>query len=123
MRHLKSGRKLNRNSSQRKALFKNLANSLLKHGYIKTTLPKAKELRGYVEPLITLSKIDTLANRRLAYSRIGDETLVNKLFNVIGPHFKTRPGGYVRVLKAGFRPGDCAPAAYIELVGREQVSA
>jgi large subunit ribosomal protein L17 len=118
MRHLKSGRKLNRNSSHRKAMFKNMMVSLFSHEAIFTTLPKAKDLRGKAERLITLAKVDTLANRRLAYSRLMDETVVNKLFNEIAPRFTTRPGGYLRVLKAGFRSGDSAPIAYVELVER-----
>lgn len=118
MRHRNSGRKLNRTSAHRKAMFQNMANSLLEHEIISTTLPKAKDLRGIVEPLISLAKIDSLANRRLAFSRLRDRKTVTKLFNEIGPRFNTRPGGYTRVLKAGFRPGDTAPMAIIELVDR-----
>jgi len=120
MRHRKSGRKLNRNSSHRKAMFKNMAVSLFEHETIKTTLPKAKELRKVVEPLITLAKNDTVANRRLAFTRLQSKAAVGKLFTELGPHFKTRPGGYVRVLKYGFRKDDNAPMAIIQLVDREQ---
>ncbi len=116
MRHRKSGRKFNINSSHRKALFANMVNSLFKHELIKTTLPKAKELRSYAEPLITLSKIDGLSNRRLAFSRLRDRSVVTKLFNELGPRYKNRNGGYLRIMKCGFRPGDDAPMAYIELV-------
>jgi large subunit ribosomal protein L17 len=116
MRHRKSGRKFNINSSHRQALFKNMVASLLKEEVIKTTLAKAKELRRYAEPLITMAKKDSLANRRLAFSRIRDKTAVRKLFDQIGPRFKTRPGGYVRVLKFGFRHGDNAPMALVEFV-------
>jgi large subunit ribosomal protein L17 len=118
MRHRNSGRKLNRTSAHRKAMFQNMANSLLEHEIISTTLPKAKDLRGIVEPLISLAKIDSLANRRLAFNRLRDRKIVTKLFNEIGPRFNARPGGYTRVLKAGFRPGDTAPMAIIELVDR-----
>ena len=120
MRHRKSGRYFSRTSSHRKAMFKNMMVSLLKHELIATTLPKAKELRGYIEPLITMAKVDSLHHRRLAFSRLRDRDMVQKLFNEIGPHFKERPGGYLRVLKNGFRAGDCAPMAIIELVGREK---
>lgn len=119
MRHRNSGRKLNRNSSHRKAMFKNMAVSLFEHEVIRTTLPKAKELRGVVEPLITLAKEDTVANRRLAFSRLGDRDIVTKLFNEIAPRSANRPGGYVRVLKNGLREGDKAPMAFVELVDRE----
>ncbi|MCX4193937.1 50S ribosomal protein L17 [Methylophaga sp. OBS1] len=119
MRHRNSGRKLNRNSSHRKAMFKNMAASLFEHEVIRTTLPKAKELRGVVEPLITLGKKDSVANRRLAFARIGDRDVVTKLFNEIAPRSANRPGGYVRVLKCGFRQGDKAPMAIVELVDRE----
>lgn len=119
MRHRNSGRKLNRNSSHRKAMFKNMAASLFEHEVIRTTLPKAKELRGVVEPLITLGKKDSVANRRLAFARIGDRDVVTKLFNEIAPRSASRPGGYVRVLKCGFRQGDKAPMAIVELVDRE----
>jgi large subunit ribosomal protein L17 len=118
MRHRKSGRQLNRNSSHRKAMFKNMASSLLRHEIIKTTLPKAKELRGVVEPLITLSKGDSVANRRLAFARLRDNEVVSKLFSELGPRYKNRPGGYLRILKCGFRTGDVAPMAYVELVDR-----
>jgi large subunit ribosomal protein L17 len=124
MRHRNSGRKLNRNSSHRKAMFKNMAASLMEHEIIRTTLPKAKELRGVIEPLITLGKIDSVANRRLAFSRLGDRDAVTKLFSDLGPRSANRPGGYVRILKTGLREGDKAPMASIELVDRkeEQVS-
>ncbi|NOQ94940.1 MAG: 50S ribosomal protein L17 [Methylophaga sp.] len=118
MRHRNSGRKLNRNSSHRTAMFKNMAASLVDHEIIRTTLPKAKELRGVIEPLITLSKEDTVANRRLAFSRLGDRDAVTKLFSDIGPRSINRPGGYVRVLKMGLRAGDKAPMAIVELVDR-----
>ena len=118
MRHRKSGRQLNRNSSHRAAMFRNMASSLLEHEIIKTTLPKAKELRRVAEPLITLAKTDTVANRRLAFSRTRDEAVVGKLFTELGPRYQDRPGGYTRILKCGFRPGDSAPMAYIELVDR-----
>ncbi len=119
MRHRNSGRKLNRNGSHRKAMFKNMAASLLEHEIIRTTLPKAKELRGVVEPLITLGKVDTVANRRLAISRLGDKETVAKLFADIGPRSASRPGGYVRILKTGPRAGDKAPMAIVELVDRK----
>lgn len=118
MRHRKSGRQLNRNSSHRIAMFRNMASSLFEHEVIKTTLPKAKELRRIVEPLITLAKTDSVANRRLAFSRLRDKEMVAKLFSDVAPRFSTRPGGYTRVLKCGFRSGDAAPMAYIELVVR-----
>ena len=118
MRHRKSGRQLNRNSSHRKAMFSNMANSLFKHEIIKTTLPKAKELRRVAEPLITMAKEDSVAKRRLAFSRLRDKEIVGKLFKEIGPRFKQRQGGYTRILKCGFRSGDAAPMAYIELVDR-----
>jgi len=118
MRHRKSGRKLNRNSSHRKAMFKNMAASLVEHELIKTTLPKAKELRGIAEPLITLAKVDTVANRRLAFARTRDNAVVAKLFNELGPRYQDRPGGYIRILKCGYRTGDKAPMAYVELVDR-----
>jgi large subunit ribosomal protein L17 len=123
MRHMKSGRKLNRTSSHREAMFKNMASSLVKHELIRTTLPKAKELRRIAEPLITLAKVDGVANRRLAFSRLRDKEAVGKLFVELGPRYKERPGGYLRILKCGFRPGDSAPMAYVELVGRPQVDA
>lgn len=118
MRHRKSGRKLNRNSSHRKAMFKNMAASLLEHELIKTTVPKAKELRRVAEPLITLAKKDSVANRRLAFARTRDNAVVAKLFNELGPRYQDRPGGYIRILKCGFRAGDAAPMAYVELVDR-----
>ncbi|MDI1278991.1 50S ribosomal protein L17 [Methylobacter sp.] len=118
MRHRKSGRKFNMNSSHRKALFSNMVSSLFKHELIKTTLPKAKELRSYAEPLITLSKEDSVAKRRLAFSRLRDREVVTKLFNELGPRYKNRAGGYLRIMKCGFRPGDDAPMAYVELVDR-----
>ena len=118
MRHRHSGRKLNRNSSHRKAMFKNMASSLLEHEVIRTTLPKAKELRGVIEPLITLGKTDSVANRRLAFARLGSRDAVTKLFNEVSPRSASRPGGYVRVLKTGLRDGDKAPMAIVELVDR-----
>jgi large subunit ribosomal protein L17 len=118
MRHQKSGRKLNRTSSHREAMFKNMASSLIKHELIRTTLPKAKELRRVAEPLITLAKNDGVANRRLAFSRLRDKVAVGKLFVELGPRYRERPGGYLRILKCGFRPGDNAPMAYVELVDR-----
>ena len=121
MRHRKTGRQLNRNSSHRQAMFRNMINSLLEHEVIKTTLPKAKELRRFAEPMITLAKIDSMANRRLAFNRLRDKQVVGKLFNDIGPRFKERPGGYLRVLKCGFRVGDAAPMALIELVERDYI--
>lgn len=120
MNHRISGRKFNRNSSHRKAMFRNMSASLLKHELIKTTLLKAKELRGFVEPLITLGKIDSVANRRLAFSRLRDNEAVAKLFTSIGKRHTDRPGGYVRVLKCGFRTGDNAPMAIVELVDRSE---
>ena len=116
MRHRKSGRKLGRSSSHRKAMFRNMAASLLRHETIKTTLPKAKELRRVVEPLITLAKEDGVANRRLAFDRLRDKEVVGKLFSDLGPRFKERPGGYLRILKTGPRPGDAAPMAIVQLV-------
>ena len=118
MRHRHSGRQLNRNSSHRKAMFRNMAASLLRHEVIKTTLPKAKELRKVAEPLITLAKNDSVANRRLAFSRLRDRDMVTKLFGELGPRYSARPGGYLRILKCGFRAGDKAPMAYVELVDR-----
>lgn len=120
MRHRHSGRQLNRNSAHRKAMFRNMTSSLVEHELIKTTLPKAKELRRYAEPLITLAKNDTVANRRLAFSRLRDKVAVGKLFNELGPRYDSRPGGYLRILKCGYRAGDKAPMAYIELVDRPQ---
>ena len=118
MRHQKSGRKLNRNSSHRKAMFRNMANSLFEHEIIKTTVPKAKELRRVAEPLITLAKSDSVAHRRLAFDRLRDKSSVGKLFDELGPRFVERPGGYLRIMKCGHRTGDKAPMAYVELVGR-----
>ena len=118
MRHRQSGRQLNRNSSHRKAMFRNMAASMLEHEMIRTTLPKAKELRRVVEPLITLAKNDTVANRRLAFSRLRDRDVVPKLFNELGTRYQSRPGGYLRILKCGFRTGDKAPMAIVELVDR-----
>lgn len=118
MRHRKSGRQLNRNSSHRKAMFRNMASSLIEHEIIKTTVPKAKELKRVAEPLITLAKSDSVANRRLAFSRTGSKDAVGKLFAELGPRYQERPGGYTRILRCGFRPGDAAPMAYVELVDR-----
>ena len=118
MRHQKSGRKLNRNSSHRKAMFRNMASSLFEHEIIRTTVPKAKELRRVAEPLITLAKEDSVAHRRQAFDRLRDREVVTKLFNEIGPRYVDRPGGYLRILKCGFRAGDKAPMAYVELVDR-----
>ena len=118
MRHMKSGRKLNRTSSHRSAMFRNMASSLIKHEVIKTTLPKAKELRRVAEPLITLGKVDGVANRRVAFSRLRDKEAVGKLFSDLGPRFRERKGGYLRILKCGFRVGDSAPMAYVELLDR-----
>ena len=120
MRHRKSGRKLNRNSSHRKSMFKNMSVSLVEHEVIKTTLPKAKELRRVIEPLITLAKVDSVANRRLAFARTGSKAAVGKLFSELGQRYAERPGGYVRILKCGLRAGDQAPMAYVELVDRPQ---
>ena len=120
MRHQNSGRQLNRNSSHRKAMFRNMAVSLFRHEAIRTTVPKAKELRRTAEPLITMAKTDTVAKRRLAFSRLRDRDVVTKLFNEIAPRYETRPGGYLRILKGGFRPGDKAPMAIIELMDRPQ---
>ena len=122
MRHQKSGRKFNRTSAHREAMFKNMAASLFKHELIKTTLPKAKELRRVAEPLITLAKVDSVANRRLAFARLRDKEAVGNLFTVLGPRYATRPGGYLRLLKCGFRAGDNAPMAYVELVDRPQAA-
>jgi large subunit ribosomal protein L17 len=118
MRHMKSGRKFNRTSAHREAMFKNMAASLFKHELIKTTLPKAKELRRVAEPLITLAKVDSVANRRLAFARLRDNEAVGNLFTTLGPRYAPRPGGYLRLLKCGFRAGDNAPMAYVELVDR-----
>lgn len=118
MRHQHSGRQLNRNSSHRKAMFKNMASSLFRHELIKTTVPKAKELRRVAEPLITKAKVDSVANRRYVYDRIRDREMVGKLFDELGPRYKERPGGYLRILKCGYRAGDKAPMALVELVDR-----
>lgn len=123
MRHRKAGRQLNRNSSHRKAMFKNMAASLIEHELIKTTLPKAKELRRVAEPLITMAKEDSVAKRRLAFARLRSDAAVGKLFGELGPRYKERPGGYLRILKCGFRHGDKAPMAYVELVDRPIVEA
>tara|TARA_R100000789_G_scaffold98356_1_gene102072 strand:- start:145 stop:543 length:399 start_codon:yes stop_codon:yes gene_type:complete len=118
MRHRKSGRKFSRTSAHRKAMFRNMTASLVEHELIKTTLPKAKELRRVAEPLITLAKNDSVANRRLAFSRLRSDAAVAKLFDELGPRYSERPGGYLRILKCGFRAGDNAPMAFVELVGR-----
>ncbi len=119
MRHRKSGKQLGRNSSHRKAMFSNMVCSLVEHELIKTTLPKAKELRRHAEPIISLSKNDSVANRRQAFSKIKDKQVVSKLFNTLGPRYKSRPGGYLRIIKCGYRVGDDAPMAYVELVDRK----
>ena len=118
MRHRKAGRQLNRNSAHREAMFRNMAGSLIRHELIKTTLPKAKELRRVAEPLITLGKTDSVHHRRLAFARLRDKDVVGKLFTEIGPRYESRPGGYLRILKCGYRPGDAAPMAFVELVDR-----
>lgn len=118
MRHRKSGRRFGRTSSHRKAMFQNMVNSIIRHGMIKTTLPKAKDIRRVLEPLVTLAKEDSVAKRRLAFARMRDEVAVAKLFNEVGPRFKERQGGYLRILKYGNRKGDCAPMAIIEFVDR-----
>lgn len=123
MRHRKSGRKFNRTSAHRQAMLRNMAVSLFEHGAIKTTLPKAKELRRVAEPLITLAKVDSVANRRLAFSRTRSQQAVGILFNDLGPRYASRPGGYMRVLKMGYRTGDNAPMAYVELVDRPTLPA
>ena len=123
MRHRKSGRKLNRNSSHRKAMYRNMAASLIKHETIKTTVPKAKELRRVIEPLITLAKDDAVAKRRLAFDRLRDKEAVGKLFVELGPRFKERPGGYLRILKIGFRRGDAAPMAIVQLLDQPAAEA
>ena len=120
MRHKYSGRKLNRTSSHRSAMFKNMMASLIEHEEIKTTVPKAKELRGFVERLITISKVDTVAKRRIVFSRIRSKNAVAKLFNDLGPRFQKRPGGYLRILKCGYRPGDKAPMAIVQLVDKKE---
>lgn len=122
MRHRQSGRQLNRNSSHRKAMFRNMAASLVEHEVITTTLPKAKELRRVVEPLITRAKTDSVANRRVVFDRIRDRDMVTKLFNELGPRYQSRPGGYMRILKCGFRTGDNAPMAIVELVDRQETT-
>ena len=122
MRHQKSGRMFSRTSAHREAMFKNMAASLFKHELIKTTLPKAKELRRVAEPLITLAKVDSVANRRLAFARLRDNEAVGNLFTILGPRYANRPGGYLRLLKCGFRAGDNAPMAYVELVDRPVVA-
>jgi large subunit ribosomal protein L17 len=121
MRHRKAGRQLNRNSAHREAMFRNMAGSLIRHELIKTTVPKAKELRRVAEPLITLAKTDSVHHRRLAFARLRDKEAVGKLFSELGPRYEARPGGYLRILKCGFRPGDAAPMAYVELVDRPVV--
>ncbi len=118
MRHRNSGRRFSRTSAHRQAMFRNMAVSLVEHELIKTTLPKAKELRRHAEPLITLAKVDSVANRRLAFNRTRSKSAVGKLFTDLGPRYKERPGGYIRIMKCGFRPGDKAPMAYVELVDR-----
>ena len=122
MRHQKSGRALSHTTAHREAMFSNMAASLIKHGLIRTTLPKAKELRRVAEPLITLAKKDGVANRRLAFSRLRDKEAVGTLFTTLGPRYATRPGGYLRILKCGFRAGDNAPMAYVELVDRPEAA-
>ena len=122
MRHLKTGRKFGRNSATRSALFKNLSISLIEREAIKTTLPKAKELRGFLEPLITLSKVDSVSNRRRAFSILRNKNAIGKLFSDLGPRFKERPGGYLRIIKMGYRPGDSAPMALIEMVAKNEDS-
>jgi len=121
MRHRNSGRQLNRNSTHRKAMFRNMAASLIEHELIKTTLPKAKELRRVAEPLITMAKEDSVAKRRLAFARLRSDAAVGKLFSELGPRYKERAGGYLRILKCGYRPGDKAPMAFVELVDRPVV--
>jgi large subunit ribosomal protein L17 len=123
MRHRKAGRHLNRSSSHREAMFRNMASSLFRHELIKTTLPKAKELRRVAEPLITLAKSDSVHKRRLAFARLRDKEAVGKLFTELGPRYESRPGGYLRILKCGYRPGDAAPMAYVELVERPRPEA
>ncbi len=118
MRHKLTGRKLNRNSSHRKAMFRNMSVSLIEHEAMRTTLPKAKELRRHFEPLVTMAKNDDMAKRQRAFSRLRDKKAVTKLFDELGPRYQSRPGGYIRIIKCGFRPGDTAPMAYVELVDR-----
>ncbi|HVK52565.1 MAG TPA: 50S ribosomal protein L17 [Pseudoxanthomonas sp.] len=122
MRHQKAGRKFSRTSAHREAMFQNMAASLIKHGLIRTTLPKAKELRRVAEPLITLAKVDGVANRRLAFARLRDKEAVGTLFTTMGPRYQSRPGGYLRILKCGFRAGDNAPMAYVELMDRPEAA-
>ena len=122
MRHQKAGRKFNRTSAHREAMFTNMAASLFKHELIKTTLPKAKELRRVAEPLITMGKVDSVANRRLAFARLRDKEAVGTLFTTLGPRYAARPGGYLRILKCGFRAGDNAPMAYVELMDRPEAA-
>ncbi len=119
MRHSKTGRYLGRNSSHRKAMFYNMSKSVIQHELVKTTVAKAKELRRYLEPLVTLAKVDSVSNRRLAFKKLNDKKSVGKLFAELGPRFKERPGGYVRILKCGYRNGDSAPMAIVELVDRK----
>jgi large subunit ribosomal protein L17 len=121
MRHRKAGRHLNKTSAHRDAMFRNMAGSLIRHELIKTTLPKAKELRRVAEPLITLAKSDSVHHRRLAFARLRDKAAVGKLFTELGPRYQARPGGYLRILRCGFRPGDAAPMAYVELVDRPMI--
>ncbi len=123
MRHRKSGRPLGRNSSHRRAMFRNMSSSLIRHETIRTTVPKAKELRRVVEPLITLAKVDGVAQRRRAFDRLRDKEVVGKLFNELGPRYQDRPGGYVRILKTGFRAGDAAPMAIVQLVDQPEAEA
>jgi large subunit ribosomal protein L17 len=123
MRHRKSGRQLNRTSPHRRAMFRNMSVSLIEHELIKTTVPKAKELRRVIEPIITLSKEDSVSKRRLAFDRLRDKAAVGKLFSVLGPRYQKRPGGYLRILKCGYRAGDAAPMAIVELVDREEANA
>lgn len=123
MRHRKTGRRFKRTSSHRKAMFQNMVNSVIRHEMIKTTLPKAKDLRRVLEPFVTLAKIDTIANRRLAFDRLRDKESVSKLFADVGPRFKARQGGYIRILKCGNRKGDCAPMAIVEFVERAEKQA
>ena len=123
MRHRYSGRKLNKTGTHRRAMFRNMTASLVEHEVIRTTLPKAKELRSFAEPLITLAKLDSVANRRLAFNRLRSKEAVGKLFTNLGPRYEQRPGGYIRILKCGFRTGDKAPMAYVELVDRPAAAA
>lgn len=122
MRHRNIGKRFKRTTSHRKAMFQNMINSMIRHGMIKTTLPKAKDLRRLLEPMVTLAKVDSVAHRRLAFNRLRDSETIAKLFNELGPRFKTRNGGYLRILKCGNRKGDCAPMAIVEFVGQEAES-